>query len=114
MALLLCGFFINTAFLDVCFILHYDLFFHQEINFFNVYVLVNTVFECRYMFFGWDRGSQLSTYAIGRGTDGHPKCVHRAHGEGTSRLMCTHALTLSLFMFWQHFCLIVCCLFVQV
>ena len=89
-------------------------FFIKKLIFFNVYVLVNTVFECRYMFFGWDRGSQLSTYATGRGTDGHPKCVHRAHGEGTSRLMCTHALTLSLFMFWQHFCLIVCCLFVEI
>ena len=33
--ILLCGFFINTAFLDVYFILHYDLFFHKEINFFE-------------------------------------------------------------------------------
>ena len=42
-------------------------FFIKKLIFFNVYVLVNTVFECRYMFFGWDRGSQLSTYATGRG-----------------------------------------------
>ena len=33
----------------------------------------------------------------------HPKCVQLGIGAGVSRLMCTYALTLSLFTFWQYF-----------
>ena len=48
-------------------------FFEKKFNFLNVYISVNTIFECRYMFFGWERSHQLSTYAPG-GKD--PKCLH--------------------------------------
>ena len=34
------------------------------INFFpNVYISVNTIFECSYLFFGWEISHPLSTYA---------------------------------------------------
>ena len=89
-------------------------FFVKKFIFSNVYVPVNTIFECLDMFFDWDRGNQLSTYATGRGTGGHPKCVQLRRGGRDLCIMDTYALTLSLFMFWQHFCLIVCCLFVEI
>ena len=43
--------------------------------FLNVYISVNTIFECLSMFFGWEWGHQLSTYATGGWMGGHPKCV---------------------------------------
>ena len=55
------------------------LFFRKEyILFSNVYISVNTIFECCYLLFGWEIGHPLSTCACGR---------------GVSRLMCTYALT---------------------
>ena len=59
------GFLINVAFLNVYFILHYHIFFRKKIIFSNVYISVNTIFECLYMFFDWERGHQLSTYTAG-------------------------------------------------
>ena len=52
----------------------------KKFIFSNAYVPVSTIFECLDMFFGWDRGNQLSTYATCRGTDGHPKCVQLVTG----------------------------------
>ena len=69
----------------------------------NVFISVNTIFECSYLFFGWERANQLSTYATGGGMFDHPKCVQLGIGAGVSRLMCTYALTLSLFMFLAVF-----------
>ena len=40
-------------------------FFIKKFIFSNVYISVNTIFECLYMFFGWKRSHQLSTYATG-------------------------------------------------
>ena len=58
------GFFINTA--SLYFIQYYHLFFCNELIFFSdVYISVNTVFECCYSFFGWEIGHPLSTYATG-------------------------------------------------
>ena len=57
-------------------------FFVIKFTFPNVYVPLNTIFECLDMFFSWDRGNQLSTYATGRGTSGHPKCVQLRTGTG--------------------------------
>ena len=45
-------------------------FFVKKFIFSNVYISVNTIFECLYMFFGWGRGHQLSTYATGGGREG--------------------------------------------
>ena len=57
-------------------------FFIKEFIFFNVYVPVNTIFECLDISFGWDRGNQLSTYAAGWGMGGHPKAVQLCTGGG--------------------------------
>ena len=57
-------------------------FFVKKFTFSNVYVPLNTIFECLDMFFSWDRGNQLSTYATGRGMGGHPKCVQLRTGAG--------------------------------
>ena len=57
------GFLINTV--PLCFILGYHLFFRKEyILFSNDYILVNTIFECCYLFFGWEIGHPLSRYDI--------------------------------------------------
>ena len=46
-------------------------------NFFlNVYISVKTIFECSYMFFGWEIGHPLSTYAT-RGMNGVIQNVYR-------------------------------------
>ena len=54
----------------------------KKFIFSNVYVPVITIFEYLDMFFGWDRGNQLSAYATGRGTGGHPKWVQLRTGGG--------------------------------
>ena len=38
-------------------------FFVKNFTFSNVYISVNTMFQCFYMFFGWERSHELSTYA---------------------------------------------------
>ena len=38
-------------------------FFLNKFIFLNVYISVNTIFECFYMFFGWERGHPLSACA---------------------------------------------------
>ena len=43
--------------------------FIKKFIFPNAYISVNTIFECIYMFFGWERGHQLSAYATGGGLD---------------------------------------------
>ena len=75
------GFWLLLLPLNVCFILHYH--FRKEF-FLNIYISVNTIFECSYLFFGWEIGHPLSTYATG-GMEGvgHPKCVQvRTRREG--------------------------------
>ena len=58
-------------------------FFVKKFIFLNVYFSMNMIFECIYMFFGWERGYQLSTC---RTTVGmrvfHPKCVQMLAGRG--------------------------------
>ena len=51
------GFLINTAPLNVYFILHYHLFFREEFFFSNVYISVNTIFECSICFLVENRPS---------------------------------------------------------
>ena len=91
-------FLINAAPLNVYFILHCRLFFHKKIVFSNVYILVNTIFDCLHMIFGWERDHQPSTY-VTVGGRGSSKCAQQRTGEGVSRLMHTYTLTLSLSMF---------------
>ena len=66
------GFLINTAPLNVYFILHYCLFFRKDL-FLSVYISVSTIFECSYLFFGWEVGHPLSTLETGGMKGGHPR-----------------------------------------
>ena len=46
-------------------------------------------------------------FGDGRGSSKMHTAAYR--GKGASHIMCAYPLTTSLFMFWQHFCLIVSC-----
>ena len=48
----------------------------------NAYISVNSILECFSLFFDWEIGHPLSTYATGRMEGGHPKCVQVRTGEG--------------------------------
>ena len=66
------------------FISYYTIIYFFVKNFFsNVYISVNTIFECSYLSFGWEIGHPLSMY-VTRGMErGHPKCLQmRTGGEG--------------------------------
>ena len=54
---------INTAPLNFYFILHHHFRFCKDFFFFflNVYISMNTIFECSYLFFGWEVGHPLGT-----------------------------------------------------
>ena len=76
-------------------------FFTKKFIFPKVYISVNTIFECHYIFFDQERGHQLSTYSTGEQTVGcHASCV-RVH---------LHHLFL---YFWQCFCPIVSSFFCE-
>ena len=84
-------------------------FFVKKFIFSNVYISVNAIFKYLYMFFGWKRGHQLSTYATG----GEMGVVQNAYscvqGEGLSRLLCIYILHYLLSCFGQHFCILLSC-----
>ena len=66
------------------FISYYTIIYFFVKNFFsNVYISVNTIFECSYLSFGWEIGHPLSM-SVTRGMEGgHPKCLQmRTGGEG--------------------------------
>ena len=67
-------------------------FFLKNFFFSNVYISVNTIFECSYLSFGWEIGHPLSMY-VTRGMEGSKMCTGAYRGRGVSRLMCTYALT---------------------
>ena len=56
------------------FISYYTIIYFFVNNFFsNIYISVNTIFECSYLSFGWEIGHPLSRY-VTRGMEGvHPK-----------------------------------------
>ena len=60
-------------------------FFRKKFIFSNVYISVNTIFECLFMFFGWERGHQLIKQTAGRGV------IAGVGGWGVSSKMCTTA-----------------------
>ena len=104
---------INAAFLNVYFILQSIYFSVKKFIFSNVYISVNTIFGCLYMFF-WLRKRPSIKYVRNCQLLGDGEVTQNTYsfvqGEGVSWLMCTYALTLtSLFMFWEAFCLIVYC-----
>ena len=100
---------INAVLLNVYFILHYHLLFRKEFFFFFffffecLYFGEYNILICLYMFFGWEREYQLSTYATGEGRSIQNACSYYAS------CVRTH-LHYSFSCFWQHFCLIVICL----
>ena len=76
------------------------------VNFFsNVYILVNTIFECSYLFFGWEIDHPQSMYVtrgMGRRGGGSSKMFTDAYsGRGVSR---TH-----LHYLLPYFCLMLSC-----
>ena len=59
----------------------------------NVYISVNTIFECCYSVFGWEIDFPLSTYATGWMKGGSSKMCTGAHrGRGVEKLFirCVH------------------------
>ena len=100
---------INAALLNVYFILDYHLFFRKKFIFSNVYISVNTIFECLYMFFGWERSLHLSTQ-VTWGWEGI-EVIQNAYicvlWEGVWRLIVRTHLHYLFSCFWQNFCFIV-------
>ena len=97
-------FLINAALLNV-----YLLFFRKEINFFKC--LYFTKYDIRmslYVFFGWARDRQVSTYVIGEGMGSCQMLTATYMGRGChASLVRTHLHRFS--CFWQNVCLIVSC-----
>ena len=67
-------------------------------NFFlsNVYISVNTIFECSYLFFDWVIGHPLSTYATGGIERGPSKMCTGAYwgrGEGVEKSVIRYVRT---------------------
>ena len=78
--------------------------FVKKFVFSNVYISVNAIFECHYMFFGWERGHQPSTYT----TVGIMGVIQNAYTGRRYHALCVRTDLHYLFScFWQHFCLIV-------
>ena len=57
----------------------------------NVYISAKTIFECFYIFLGWKRGHQLSSYATVWGMGVIQNAYRCIQGEMVSRLICTYA-----------------------
>ena len=76
----------------------------KNLFFSNDYISVNTIFECCYLFFGWEIGHPLSTCATEGMEGGHPKCVHVHTGGEGHHASCvpTHLQTITLFMFFSY------------
>ena len=74
--------------------------------FFNVYISLNTIFECYYLYFGWEIGHPLSMY-VTRGMEGdHPKCAQvRKWGDGYH----ASCIRKHLHYLFSCFCLMVSC-----
>ena len=62
-----------------------NIYFFIIIFFPNVYISVNTIFEC-YLFFGWEISHPLSTYASGGIEEGSCKMCTRGERGGGGRL----------------------------
>ena len=85
-------------------------FFEKKFIFSNVYVLVNTIFECLHMFFGWEMVYQLSTYAIGGGWEVIQNACSCVQGRDVTPHVYVCTYTISCFhVFSSFFCLIVSC-----
>ena len=75
------------------FISYYTIsYFFVKNLFSNVYISVNTIFECSYLSFGWEIGHLLSTYVTSGMEVGHLKCLQIRTGvEGYhTSCVCMH------------------------
>ena len=82
-------------------------FFIKFFFFPNVYISVNTIFECSYLSFGREIGHPLSMY-VTRGIEGsHRKCVQMGRGREEYHASCVLARLHYLF---SCFCLMMSCL----
>ena len=63
-------------------------FFVKKSVFSNVYISVNTIFECLYVFFSWKRGHHLSTYATGGEMGGSSKMPTAAYRGRRCHILC--------------------------
>ena len=75
--------------------------FRKEFCFSNVYISVNTIFECSYLPFGWETGHPLGM-CVTRGMERSKMCIAAYRDRGGSRLLCTYALAPSFFMFLSY------------
>ena len=83
-------------------------FFVKKFIFSNVCISVNTIFESFYMFFGWERGHQLSTYAT-IGEIGYKMRTAAYRGRGCHVFRVRSHLHYLFSCLWQRLCLIVSC-----
>ena len=82
-------------------------FFGNKFIFSNVYISVNTIFECLYIFLGWESGHQLATYiTVGTWRSFNMRTV--AYREMVCHTLSVRRHLQNLFScFWKHFCPIV-------
>ena len=66
----------------------------KNLFFSNVYISVNTIFECCYLFFGWEIGHTLRTYATG-GMEGSSwkLCTGAYRGRGVEKSVIRYVRT---------------------
>ena len=72
-------------------------FFVTKFIFSNAYISVNTMFECLYMSFGWERGHQLSTCATDWGMGVIQNVYDCQEKERVSRLKCMYTSLLRVY-----------------
>ena len=91
------------------FILHYHLLFRKKLLFSNVYISMNTILECLYMFFV-EKGTINYVCTKLVGDEGCSKCVQLHSGGRRCHVSWVRMHLCYLFScFWQHFCLILSC-----
>ena len=67
-------------------------FFVNKFTFSNVYILVNTIFECHYVFFGWERSHQVRKQLVAS----HPGVI-KLHVYVAFYMISFHVLAVILF-----------------
>ena len=91
--------------LPAIFISYYSIIYFFVIFFSNVYISVNTIFEC-YLSFGWEIGYLLSMCVTRWLEGGHPKCLQMCTGGGRYHASCVRT---HLHYRFSCFCLMVSC-----
>ena len=67
---------------------------------------MNTIFECSYLYFGWEIGHPLSMCVARKIDEGHPKCLQMPTGGEGYRTSCVRT---HLYYLFSCFCLMVSC-----